>query len=58
VNLITRACKRCHGDMARVEDIGDTYYSCVQCGGISYHLPVRAAEPVEAVSRPASRRAA
>lgn len=44
--------------MARVEDIGDTYYSCVQCGAISYQVPTRAPEPAEAVARAASKRAA
>jgi len=44
--------------MARVEDIGDTYYSCVQCGAISYQVPVRITEPAEAATRAATKRAA
>ena len=37
--LYTKACPRCQGDMSRVEDIGDTYFSCVQCGHTSYVAP-------------------
>jgi hypothetical protein len=32
MRLLTKACARCQGDLTRVDDIGDTYYSCVQCG--------------------------
>lgn len=28
----TRTCPRCAGYLALVEDIGDRYFSCVQCG--------------------------
>ena len=41
--LYTKACPRCQGDMSRVEDIGDTYFSCVQCGHTSYAAPAPAA---------------
>lgn len=34
--LITKACPRCRGDLAHVNDVGDSYYSCVQCGHIVY----------------------
>lgn len=37
--LYTKACPRCQGDMSRVEDIGDTYFSCVQCGHTAYAAP-------------------
>lgn len=47
--LYTKACPRCEGDITRVDDIGDTYFSCVQCGHTLYKAPalvaVHAAEP-------------
>ena len=55
MQVFNRSCPRCQGDLARVEDIGDTYYSCVQCGNVVYRLPaavvvvppvVSSAEPV------------
>lgn len=47
--LYTKACPRCQGDMSRVEDIGDTYFSCVQCGHTSYAAPsANAVDSVEA----------
>ena len=46
--LFTKACPRCQGDVSRVEDIGDTYFSCVQCGHTSYASPMpKALEAVE-----------
>ena len=39
MQVINRSCPRCQGDLARVEDVGDTYYSCVQCGNVVYRLP-------------------
>lgn len=36
--LHTKACPRCSGDLALVEDIADTYLSCVQCGYMTYQL--------------------
>jgi len=39
MRLHSKACPRCRGDVARVEDVGDIYYSCVQCGHISYQAP-------------------
>ena len=56
--LHPKACPRCSGDLSLVQDIGDTYYSCVQCGAISYQVPVRITEPVQAASRAATKRAA
>ena len=50
--LYTKACPRCQGDMSRVEDIGDTYFSCVQCGHTSYKAPVPAAVEAVDASRP------
>lgn len=49
--IITKGCPRCHGDLAHVSDIGDAYYSCLQCGYIQYSLDggaPRAIEPVTA----------
>ena len=34
--VITKGCPRCHGDLAHVDDVGDEYYSCVQCGFVKY----------------------
>jgi len=36
--LHTKACPRCSGDLALVQDVGETYFSCVQCGHMSYQL--------------------
>lgn len=36
--LHPKACPRCSGDLALVEDVGDTYFSCVQCGYMNYQL--------------------
>ena len=44
--IITRGCPRCHGDLAHVSDIGDAYYSCLQCGYIQYSLDGGAPRPV------------
>ena len=37
--LHPKACPRCSGDLSLVEDIGDSYLSCLQCGFVSYQLP-------------------
>ncbi len=37
--LIAKACPRCSGDVTRVEDVGETYYSCLQCGHVEYRRP-------------------
>lgn len=37
--LLTKACPRCRGDLARIEDLDERYYSCVQCGHVLYNLP-------------------
>jgi len=34
--VITKGCPRCQGDLAYVDDVGDAYYSCVQCGFVEY----------------------
>ncbi len=34
--VITKGCPRCQGDLAHVDDIGDAYDSCVQCGFVKY----------------------
>ena len=45
--VIAKGCPRCRGDLAYVDDIGDAYYSCVQCGHIVYRLsPVLVAHGV------------
>lgn len=47
--VITKSCPRCQGDLAYVSDIGDAYYSCVQCGFVKYEQGVaspRAVRPV------------
>lgn len=37
--LHPKACPRCSGDLSLVQDIGDTYFSCLQCGFVCYRLP-------------------
>ena len=34
--LHTKSCPRCSGDLALVQDVGDAYLSCVQCGHMDY----------------------
>lgn len=34
--IAARACPRCRGVLTLVEDVGDTYHSCVQCGHVAY----------------------
>jgi uncharacterized Zn finger protein (UPF0148 family) len=34
--MVAQACPRCRGTLTRVEDVGDVYYSCVQCGHVAY----------------------
>lgn len=29
-----KACSRCHGDLQEIQDVGDHYISCIQCGRI------------------------
>ena len=50
--LYTKACPRCQGDITRVEDVGDTYFSCVQCGHTSYRAPGLAAVEAAEATRP------
>lgn len=50
--LYTKACPRCQGDISRVEDVGDTYFSCVQCGHTSYKAPAPAAVEAVEAARP------
>ena len=46
--VMAKSCPRCRGDLAFVDDIGDSYYSCVQCGHIVYRLgPALAQTAVE-----------
>lgn len=34
--MVPGACPRCRGTLTRIEDIGETYFSCVQCGHVVY----------------------
>jgi hypothetical protein len=34
--IAAHACPRCRGTLTRVADVGDTYFSCVQCGNVVY----------------------
>lgn len=49
MHLLTRGCPRCQGTLSKVEDVGETYYSCVQCG--------HTASEAVALQRPPARRA-
>jgi len=51
--LHTKSCPRCSGDLALVQDVGDTYLSCVQCGYMNYQ--VKEARPQLAPALHASR---
>jgi tRNA(Ile2) C34 agmatinyltransferase TiaS len=42
--LLNKACPRCTGDLGRVQDVGETYYSCLQCGHIVYAAQAREME--------------
>ncbi len=48
--LYTKSCARCHGDVTRVADVGDTYFSCVQCGFVTYAEPKPAVASVVGIS--------
>ena len=37
--LLFRASPKCRGDVARVVDVDDTYYACLQCGLRAYSWP-------------------
>jgi hypothetical protein len=57
MQLMKKGCPRCQGDLSRVDDIGESYYSCVQCGHIMYQLPAaarvtRLGAPPEVIARP------
>ncbi len=51
--LIAKSCPRCRGDLSLIRDVGDTYFSCLQCGHVSYEAPGEA-EPIP-IELPASR---
>lgn len=40
-----KSCPRCRGDLAFVEDLGESYFSCVQCGHIAYAQPAPVLAP-------------
>ncbi len=50
--IYTKACPRCQGDITRVEDVGDTYFSCVPCGHTSYQAPGSATGQAVDAKRP------
>ncbi len=50
--LRIKACTRCEGDLTLVVDLGESYFSCVQCGDISY---TQLATPAPGVELPAAR---
>jgi hypothetical protein len=39
--IANHACPRCRGTLTRVDDIGETYFSCVQCGNTIYSDPAK-----------------
>lgn len=39
MRVLRKGCPRCQGDLGRVDDIGESYYSCVQCGHVTYERP-------------------
>lgn len=43
MHLLTKGCPRCNGDLSKVNDIGESYYSCVQCG---HSIPEAAASRI------------
>jgi len=36
--LHPKACPGCTGDLSLIEDVGNTYFLCVQCGYITYQF--------------------
>ena len=36
--ILTKACKRCGGDLSLERDKYGTYFECIQCGAISSEL--------------------
>ncbi len=50
--LRIKACARCEGDLTLVVDLGESYFSCVQCGHVTYTQP---ATPAPAIELPAAR---
>ncbi|MDA0256819.1 MAG: hypothetical protein O3C25_03650 [Chloroflexi bacterium] len=50
--LRIKACSRCEGDLTLVLDLGESYFSCVQCGQVTY---VEAARPAPPLDVPAAR---
>lgn len=49
--LHSKACPRCSGDLALVQDVGDTYLSCVQCGYLTYQVNSGRQQTAAAVAR-------
>ncbi len=50
--VIGKSCPRCQGDLAFVDDIGDSYYSCLQCGHVVYRLTRALVQPAGTQERP------
>lgn len=44
--MLVKACPRCRGDLSLVRDVGDSYFSCLQCGHVLYQPPADS-EPEE-----------
>lgn len=53
--LLNKACPRCAGDLGRVQDVGETYYSCLQCGHIVYAAQAREIERASTTRPPVER---
>ena len=49
--LHSKACPRCSGDLALVQDVGDTYLSCVQCGYLTYQVNTGRQQTAPALAR-------
>ena len=43
--IIEKSCPRCVGDLTLVFDIDESYFSCVQCGFITYSRPSAISAP-------------
>ena len=43
--IIEKSCPRCVGDLTLVFDIDESYFSCVQCGFITYSRPSAVSAP-------------
>jgi Zn ribbon nucleic-acid-binding protein len=37
--IMAKGCPRCSGDLTLVFDVDESYFSCVQCGYLTYERP-------------------